>query len=120
MGCTTRRGGILHSNSGVRMSELRCTLVVLAALVLSLSCAVPVEDDPETPYDESVCLPYEMTATLSGNGVRESAPTFQVVPIVPSDLFSAPKHASCRVGCKDPAAHPIPGSLIILDHSLRC
>jgi len=35
------------------MSKLRCILVVLAVFALSLSFAVPEEDVPETPYDES-------------------------------------------------------------------
>jgi hypothetical protein len=102
------------------MSRLRCILVVLAALVLSLSFAAPVEDDPQTPYDEAESLPYEMTATLSGDGVQQSAPTLQVVPIALSDSFSAPRRASGRAGCRELAAHHRSNSLIILDHTLRC
>ena len=40
-------------------------LVLLVALVLSLSCAVPAEDRPETAYDESEALPYEGTPLFS-------------------------------------------------------
>ncbi|HYA22617.1 MAG TPA: hypothetical protein VEF05_00565 [Terriglobales bacterium] len=102
------------------MSKLRCILVVLAALTLCLSSAVPVEDDPETAYDESESLPYEMTPPLCGKIVQESAPAPQVVPIVPSDLFSTPRQALGRAGCRKLAAHRISDSLIILDHSRRC
>jgi hypothetical protein len=58
------------------MSKLRCILVVLAALVLSWSFAVPVEDDPETPYDESEALPYDSNPVFS-IVVQESARVLQ-------------------------------------------
>ena len=47
------------------MSVVHSFLVVLAALVLGLSFAVPVEDVPETLYDESETLPYESTPPFS-------------------------------------------------------
>jgi hypothetical protein len=84
-----------------------------------LSFAVPAEDLPETAYDESETLPYEMTATLSAV-VQESALTLQALPVFPSDLFSASRHASCRAGCRERAAHPIADSLVVLDRLLRC
>jgi hypothetical protein len=102
------------------MSKLRCILVVLATLTLCLSSAVPMEDDPETAYDESESLPYEMTPLLSGNIVQESASALQVVPIVLSDSFSMPRQALGRAGCRKLGAHRISDSLIILDHTLRC
>jgi len=102
------------------MSRLRCTLVVLVALIIGLSFAIPVEDDPETPNDESESQPYEMTAPLSGDVVQESAPTFQAVPIVRSNLSPTARSALCRAECRELAAHHRSNSLIILDHSLRC
>ena len=102
------------------MRVLRSALVVLATFALSVSFAVSAEDLPETSYDESESLPYEMTPPLSGDLVQESAPPLQVVPMVPSSLFSTPKHALGRAGYRGLAAHHIPDSLIILDHSLRC
>ena len=92
------------------MRVLRSALVLLATFALSVSFAVSAEDLPETSYDESESLPYEMTPPLSGDLVQESAPTLQVVP----------KHALGRAGYRGLAAHHIPDSLIILDHSLRC
>lgn len=47
------------------MRVLRTALVLLAAFALSLSFAVPVEDVPETSYDESEALPYESTPPFS-------------------------------------------------------
>jgi len=102
------------------MRVLPSALVLLTTFALSLSFAVQAEDLPETAYDESESLPYEMTPPLSGDLVQESAPTLQVVPIVPSDLFSTPpKSVLSLVGCSE-LAHPISDSVIILDHSLRC
>ena len=102
------------------MRVLRFALVLFATFALSVSFAAPAEDLPETAYDESESLPYEMTPPLSGDLVQESAPTLQVVPIAPSDLFSTPRQALVRAGYRGLAAHQIPDSLIILDHSLRC
>ena len=102
------------------MRKSRSVLVLLVALVFGLSLAIPAEDDPETPFDESESLPYEMTPPLSFHRVQESAPTFQVVPIAQSDSFSVPRQALVRAGCGELAAHPISDALIILDHTLRC
>jgi hypothetical protein len=102
------------------MRALHSALVLLATFALSVSFAVSAEDLPETAYDESESLPYEMTLPLSGDLVQESAPTLQVVLIAPSSLFSTPRQALVRAGCRELAAHPISDSLIILDHTLRC
>jgi hypothetical protein len=102
------------------MRTFRCVLVLLVAVVFGVTPLFPAEDLPETPYDESEPLPYEGTPLLSGDIVQEPAPVPHVVPIVPSDLFPAPKHASSWAGCRDLAAHHRPNSLIILDHTLRC
>jgi hypothetical protein len=102
------------------MAVLRTAFVLLAAFFLTLSFAVPAEDLPETTYDESEPLPYEMTPPLSGDLVQVPAPILQVVTILPGDLFSAARYALGRADCRELAAHPISDSLIILDHSLRC
>ena len=102
------------------MRVLRFALVLFATFALSVSFAAPAEDLPETAYDESESLPYEMTLPFSGDVVQESAPIFQVVPIVPSSLFSTPKHASSQAGRRELAAHHRSNSLIILDQTLRC
>ena len=102
------------------MRKLRCILVVLAALVMSWSFAVPVEDDPETPFDESESQSYDMTPLLSGDIVQEPAPAPQVVPIGRSDSLTAPRHVLGRAGCRKLAAHRMSDSLVTLDRSLRC
>jgi hypothetical protein len=103
------------------MSKLRCILVVLAALALSLSFAVPVEDDPETPYDESEALPYESTPVFSIM-LEESARALQSVLTVAFPLRFHPTAKRNEILAKQSARtpHPICGSVIILDHSLRC
>jgi hypothetical protein len=103
------------------MSKLRCILVVLATLTLCLSFAVPVEDDPETPYDESEALPYESNPVFSIM-LEESA---RGVPLVPTFAFPLHFHpvarrAEIRAEHSARTPHPICGSVIILDHSLRC
>jgi hypothetical protein len=70
------------------MRLLCSALVLLATFALSSSFAVPTEDLSETLYDESDSLPYEITRPLSGDLVQESVQALQVVPIVPSRLFS--------------------------------
>jgi hypothetical protein len=98
-----------------------CSVLILFVLLgFGVSLGVPAEDVPETAYDESEALPYEMTPPLSGDLAQESPPILQLVPIVPSSLFSTPKHALGRAGYRGLAAHSIPDSLTILDHTLRC
>jgi len=102
------------------MAAARFALVLLVALGIGVCFVVPARDLPDTAYDESESLPYEMTPSFCGGLVQESAPTHQVVLIVPSDLFSTPKQALGRTVCREFAAHSICDSLIILDHLLRC
>ena len=47
------------------MTKSRPALVLLIAVVLGVSVAVPAEDVPETAYDESESLPYESTSVFS-------------------------------------------------------
>jgi hypothetical protein len=53
--------------------------VLLAALVVGISFAIPAEDDPETPYDESQLLPYEAISPLVNIVMRQTAAS-QTVP----------------------------------------
>ena len=99
---------------------LRSALILLATFTLISFFTVPAEDLPETAYDESESLPYEMTPLLSGNIVQESAPAPQIMPIGRSDSLTMPRQALGRAGCRELAAHHRPNSLIILDHTLRC
>jgi hypothetical protein len=99
------------------MRMFRTALVVLAVLTLSLSFAVPAEDVPETAQDESESLPYETTPLLSRDLLEESAQALSVVPICRSDSRPALRHVVVRA---ELAGHAKPGSLTILDHTLRC
>lgn len=102
------------------MRVLGSALVLLATFALSLSFADPTEDVPETPYDESELLPYEITPPLSGDLVQESVPVLHVVPIIPSHLFSTPRRGLDGAEWRKLRAHRTSDSLVILDHSLRC
>ena len=102
------------------MTKLRSVLVLLFALVLSVSFAVPAEDVPETAYDESESLPYESTPVVSiavsetvtkAPAVRAHVPLFRL-----GSLRLEAQHLDLGTG----SAYPISDSLTILDHSLRC
>jgi len=103
------------------MSKLHGILVVLAALVLSWSFAVPVEDDPETPYDESEALPYESTPLFSVM-LQDSARELQSVLISTLLPRVNPTARRDEVLAEQWARtpHPTYRSVTILDHSLRC
>jgi hypothetical protein len=103
------------------MRKLRSILVVVAGLALCLSFAVPAEDLPETPYDESEAPPYE-SAPLFSIILQDSAGGLQSVLI--SALMPRVNPLARRDGilAKRSARtpHPICRSVTILDHSLRC
>jgi hypothetical protein len=116
----TPRGQIFRSNSSARMRKLRSVLVLLAALALSLSFAIPAEDVPETPYDESEALPYEATPPFSIM-LQESARTPQsVLTFAFRFHFSPPASDEIPAEQRERSAYPISDSLTILDHFFRC
>lgn len=99
------------------MRVFRIALVLLAALTLSLFLAFPAEDVPETTQDESESLPYETTPLLCCDLVEEFATAISVVSIGLSDSRPALRDVAVPA---ELAWHPNPGSLTILDHTLRC
>jgi hypothetical protein len=103
------------------MSRLRCVLVVLAAFALSLSFAVPAEDVPETPYDESEALPYESTPPFSVM-LQESARVLQsmLTPTFPFCFHPTARRDEILTEQSARIPHPISDSVTILNHSLRC
>jgi hypothetical protein len=103
------------------MTQSRSVVVLLVALVLSVSFAVPAEDVPETAYDESESLPCESTPVVSiaapkavgeAPAVRAGASQFLRTSLRRLEVRRSDRQAglSCTV------SH----SLIILDHSFRC
>jgi len=100
-----------------RMRVLGSAFVLLAALVLGLSFAVPVEDAPDTSYDESEALPYEGTPRFSVMQQQESvfAPRLDF----PLQFHREPK-GEMPIERSQRKAHPIFDSVTILHHSLRC
>jgi len=103
------------------MSYLRCILVVLVAVILGLSFAVPLEDNPETTYDETETLPYESTPLFSSDALQvvarllQSPPSF-CSPLGPGYRTSRDKG---RTKCRHVAAHAV-NYLMLLDRQLRC
>ena len=115
------------------MARSRCVLVFVA-FVLTLSFAVPGEDDAETPYDESQSLPYIGTPVAS-SAVPEPVVGVSVVSsAVPECVAEAPavrpRAPRSRLGSLGRSAqpldrragwaYPVSDSLTILSHSLRC
>jgi hypothetical protein len=102
------------------MLVLRSAVVIIVALALSMSFAVPAENVPETAYDESEPLPYEMTSLFSIRQ-QESAR----VPHLALRLeFPLQFHSRARrkmfAERLERTPRPTGGSVVILDHSLRC
>ena len=103
--------------TGERMNGPRSVFILLAALVLGLSMALPQQDLPETAYDESESLPYEGTPLFT-----VSLPDCLSQPIDQS-RSCAPRRTAVRLQgtnlrAKDRFA--LASSRTILDHSLRC
>ena len=99
----------------------RPVLVLFVALGLSVSFAIPAEDLPETPYDESESIPVENTATasiLQPRSVEVShAPRVDQSSRV--DSFLKERAAQC-FPLRTELDVPVPPSPVILDHSFRC
>jgi len=103
------------------MPRSRSVLVLLLALVLSVSFAVPAEDDPETPYDESESLPYESSPAVSGAELEAAAPApVGQLRVVRLRRGSLRRTCAQRLEHRTGWAYPICDSLTILDHTLRC
>jgi hypothetical protein len=94
-----------------------CSILLLCVLLgFVADAAVPAEDVPETAYDESEGLPYEVIPLLSIVSRPVAARTPQPM------LKSGPLSRRCEGHAEHRAwsAHPASNSLTILDHSLRC
>ena len=103
------------------MSKLHCILVVLVTLTLCLSFAVPAEDDPETPYDESESLSYESSPAISVAEPEAAAPPPVGQPRVVHLPRACPRRTSGqRLGHRTGWAGSICDSLTILHLTLRC
>jgi hypothetical protein len=97
--------------------------VLLVALVLGLSSAIPAKDVPETPYDESESLPYDSTPLFSIESLQQAAGTNQaVVNLDPSPFNPASPTTGnkIRASLREKTVHPFSDTLTIRHHSLRC
>ena len=103
------------------MRKLRCLLAVLVALVFGLSLAVSAEDVPDTAYDESDSLPYEITSIFCIAQLRPVAQGQAVLPrsslrcLASRRSFNKQDHAN-RTGLPHSVAH----YLNVLEHFFRC
>lgn len=100
------------------MIVLRSTLVVVVALVLSVSFSVPAEGMAETDYNDSESLPCDSTALTS---IAVSA---RISPLPPS-TFAQWRYCSEKQGGDDfnyrtDPTWPISDSLAVVNRPLRC
>jgi len=72
------------------MKTLRYTRVLVVLLVMSLSLTVPAEDLPETAYDESEALPYEITPLISDVMPQAAGSATQAERVAPRRQPDAP------------------------------
>ena len=103
-----------------RMRKGRFGLVLFVLLVFSLSLAVPAEDVPETPYDESEGLPYQ-SIPLFSIGVSQATPEAQDVQgsIVMGTDAPSPL-VSTRINDQDAARSSTVRDALALSCILRC
>ena len=99
------------------MSKSRFGFVVFVALVLGLSLVVPAGDLPETAYDESEALPYEIRPFVS---LTVPKPIPEVPAVCTRGDRPALVRSTHRSAHKNGSSVRISHSLTILDHSFRC
>jgi len=103
------------------MRKPHCALVLFLLLAFGLSLAVPAEDVPETPYDESEALPYEGTPPFSLAVPQPSGWIAKAERNCGSPLRFNSSTRRCQRRCENNArSHCVPVSLTILDHVFRC
>ena len=102
------------------MRKPRPALVLLLLLGFGVSLAVPVEDVPETAYDESEGLPYEGTPLFSIVAQKASDRTTKAeLRSGPLFCFNSSTKRGQRRRKDSTRSHCVPVSLTILNHSLR-
>jgi hypothetical protein len=117
------------------MSRPRCALLLFGVVILIAASAVPAEDLPETPYDESAPLVYmgvHIAPFVPPESVREELVVPGTVSACltgkPAERFRPPQQRVCSIGTRSarPLDHIVlwnfcpSNSLIISNHSLRC
>ena len=114
---TTLEAKVTELAESASFMRRRCSILVLCVLLgFGVPLADPAEDVPETAYDESEGLPYEVIPLLSIVSRPVAARTPQ--PMLKSGSLS--RRYEGRAEHRAWSAHPASNSLPILNHSLRC
>jgi len=96
-------------------------LLVIAALVFGLSLAIPAEDDPDTSYDESELLPYEVISPLLITVMRQTAAS---QALVKTDLVARLRYIATRNETRaeqsEPPQQHSSKSIVVLNCLRRC
>jgi len=97
------------------------TLPLMLVLLFGISLAIPALDDPDTPYDESEELPYDITPTPSIEVLAQSARPLRASLGLASPLQfgSITQSEEARTNTDKLQAPSISESPTILGHSLR-
>ena len=103
-------------------TRVRFAIILMMSLSLGVFLVLPLEDLPETAFDESETQPLESTVSFSGwplqVAVRANRPSRSL-----GDDLGVSSRVKGYVGHGErtpPAAHPISDFTTILDPSLRC
>jgi len=103
------------------MRKPHCALVLFLLLAFGVFLAVPAEDVPETPYDESEALPYEGTPVFSIVAPQALGWIAKAESNCGSPLRFNSSTRRCELRRENNArSHRVPVSLTILDHAFRC
>ena len=99
-----------------------CSALILFVLLgFALSLEVPAEDMPETPYDESETLPYEVTPLLSNVAPQASSrPADEELGCGYMLCFNSLTQRCRHTYESRPQSHCVHDSLTMVNRSLRC
>lgn len=99
----------------------RSIFAIIVALLLGIALAVPLEDSPQTPYDESEAIPYECTPNLSTIVAGQYESASKRLPFSqPASVLKPPLGFARQAVWAKFTSSLIPVPLHILDHVLRC
>lgn len=98
----------------------RLVLVLLITVGLFVCFAVPTEDLPETPYDESESLPYEVTPLSPIVEPREAVRIHVKACPDAADTIWDFKSDNSQAGHANTPVHRAEVSPVIQSHAFRC
>ena len=99
---------------------MRFAIIIVMSLALGLFLALPLEDLPETAFDESQTQPLERPVLFTGRPLHVAARADRPSRNLEDELGVSSMMSVGDAERTSPPLHPNPDSITILDHSLRC